>query len=303
MRNILTATVAVLALALAGCSGGDDDGGGASRAGAGGGGGAEKSGALPGSATVDERSSAGESGFTGQDGTRSLALPGLGSRVVQTASVELSVRKARFDRAVARARTIAAGLGGFVVSSSATQGPDHRLVSGTLQVRVPAASYAEAMRALSALGRVEAREESGQDVSQEFVDLEARRRHLEAVETQLLQLLRKAGTVEAALAVQTRLDDVQLELEQVRGRLDYLDDQVSFATIGLSLYERGVAPVASGDGWGVVDAWERAARGFLTVVAWIFVASATVAPLLLLLALAYVLWRLAAKRRMRTAGA
>jgi hypothetical protein len=56
----------------------------------------------------------------------------------------------------------------------------------------------------------------------ETVDLEARVRHLRAVETQLLELLERADTVAAALAVQSQLNQVQLELEQARGRLQYL---------------------------------------------------------------------------------
>jgi hypothetical protein len=292
MRKVLIGAVLVLGVtAFAGCAGGSESEGGGEA-----GGGGEKGSLL-------QTPVAGEEAAGGADSARPVSLPGLGSRVVQTASVELSVAAGGFDRAVSRARTIATGLGGFVVSSSASQGADHRLVAGSLVVRVPERSYAEAMRALTGLGRVEAREESGQDVSQEFVDLEARQRHLEAVEDQLLRLLSRADTVEAALAVQARLSDVQLELEQVRGRLDFLDDQVSFATVSLSLSERGAVPVSNDGGWGVVDAWETAGHGFVTVVGWIFVGLATAAPLVLLAALGFAVWRYALRRRIRAVSA
>jgi hypothetical protein len=170
-------------------------------------------------------------------GGSTLVLPG-GPRVIQTAALRLAVRERGFESAVARARSITAALGGFVVSSSATQGRSGALVDGTLVLRVPVRRYTEAMTALTRIGRVEAREESGQDVSEEFVDLEARARHLEAVETQLLELLRRARTVGSALAVQSRLNEVQLQLEQVRGRMRFLEDQVAFATISLALAER-----------------------------------------------------------------
>jgi hypothetical protein len=141
------------------------------------------------------------------------------------------------------------------------------------------------MRRLGEVGRTAGREESGQDVSAEFVDLEARQRHLEAVETQLLKLLERAGSVSAALAVQSKLNDVQLELERVRGRLRYLDDQTSFATISIALRERAPAAAAGGDDGGILDAWAEGARAFATVASRTFVALATVAPILLLLAL------------------
>jgi hypothetical protein len=224
---------------------------------------------------------------------RTSSLPSLGPRIVQTASLSLSVPRNRFEETVEDARTLAAGLGGFVVSSSASQGSERRLVSGSLVLRIPQPSYAQAMKALSALGRVEAQEETGQDVSQEFVDLQARSRHLEAVERQLLQFLEEADNVSAALAVQSRLEDVQLELERVRGRLRFLDDQVSFATISLHVHERLLPVKPQDDGRGIVDSWRSAGRGFVTVVGWIFVGAATVAPLVLLLLVAFAAARLA----------
>ena len=232
-----------------------------------------------------------------QDGAGS-SLPALGPQVIQTASMRLSVERSRFEESVDAARTIAASVGGFVVGSTASQGRDERLVRGTLVVRVPERSYADVMQRLSRLGRVESRRESGQDVSQEFVDLEARGRHLEAVERQLLTLLEKANTVTAALAVQSQLNEVQLELEQVRGRLHYLRDQVAFATISLDIHERRAAAKDDGDeaAWGITDSWRTAAHGFATVVGWILVVVATAAPLVLLLALAVVAARFAARR-------
>jgi hypothetical protein len=150
---------------------------------------------------------------------------------------------------------------------------------------------------LSGLGKVEAQEEAGQDVSQELVDLEARIRHLEAVEARLLGFLDEANTVAAALAVQSELNRVQLELEQGRGRLDYLEDQVAFATVSLEVRESQVAAAESGGGpWGIVDAWRAAGTGFVTVVGWIFVAAATIAPVVLLIAFAFLAARLAGLR-------
>ena len=290
-RHWIALALAALLLALAACAGGDDDSGDESAAG----GGAQ---AQRGDAVAEEGALEGE--LVAQPaGDRDSSLPSLGPRVIQTASVTLSVPSNEFEDVVDRARTIATGFGGFVVGSSASQGPDQRLVRGTLVLRVPERSYAQAMRGIAALGRVEARDESGQDVSQEFVDLEARARHLEAVERQLLGLLDEADTVASALAVQSELNNVQLELEQVRGRLRYLDDQVSFATISLAIHERQAALEDDDEpAWGIVGAWRTAAHGFVTVVGWILVAAATIAPVVLLLVLALLGGRFALRRTM-----
>jgi Domain of unknown function (DUF4349) len=293
MRTLIVIAVCVAALgAVAGCrNGSGSDGAGVT------GGGGER--AVEAGPTSDQ---AGGGVAASAEPVRAT-VPEIGPQIVQTASVRLAVGRGRFDQTVDEARSIATGLGGFVVSSSASQGVGQRLVRGTLVLRVPAGSYTEAMRSLGALGRVEARTEDGQDVSQEYVDLRARARQLEAVEGQLLQLLDRAYSVGAALAVQERLSQVQLDLEQARGRLQYLDDRVAFATISLGIHERLVPVAASGgDGFGIVDAWSKAGRGFLAVLGWTFVVLATAAPIVFILGLAFLLGRAAVRRSFPSLG-
>jgi hypothetical protein len=290
---IVLGLVAALALAAFGCSSGDDDDDGAA--------------ADVGEVAMEESVEAAASDDAGGEEAMPVAqpvqgggsVPAVGPSIVQTAALAISVPRNEFESAIDRARVIATGAGGFVVSSSASQGEERRLVRGTLVVRVPERSYARVMSQLAGLGRVEAQEEAGSDVSQELVDLQARIRHLEAVEAQLLGFLDRAESVSSGLTVQQELNRVQLELEQARGRLVYLEDQVAFATISLEVRERQV-PVAAagGDGgpWGIVDAWRAAGTGFVTVVGWIFVAAATIAPVVLLLLLALLAARLAGWR-------
>jgi len=295
MRKLVFIVLVVLAVVTAaGCSSGGEDGGGA----------AGVTGAFEAGGGSGRSAVAGE--VTGADkalpsSQRNVSgVPEIGPQIVQTSSVRLSVQRGRFDETVDEARSIAAGLGGFVVSSSASQGSAQRLVRGTLVLRVPARNYAEAMKELASLGRVEARRENGQDVSQEYVDLRARIRQLQAVESQLLELLDRANTVGAALAVQQQLGQVQLDLEQSRGRLQYLDDQVAFSTVSLDLYERALPVPNSGGGrFGIVDAWSKAASGFLAVLGWTFVVLATAAPLVLILVVALFLARVAFRKRFR----
>ena len=296
MRKLVFIVWVVLAaVAVAGCSSGGEDGGGAAGVTASFEGGAAES-AVAGDVTgADKALPSSQRNLSG--------VPEIGPQIVQTSSVRLSVQRDRFDESVDEARSIAAGLGGFVVSSSASQGSAQRLERGTLVLRIPARSYAEAMKSLAALGRVESRREDGQDVSQEYVDLRARTRQLQAVESQLLELLDRANTVGAALAVQQQLSQVQLDLEQARGRLQYLDDQVAFSTISLDLHERVLPVPKSGGGrFGIVDAWSKAASGFLAVLGWTFVVLATAAPLVLILAVALFLARVALRKRLPLPG-
>jgi hypothetical protein len=291
-KTLAIAFALAVALALAACSGSDSGGEGAEGA---------ATGASGGDVAVDAGTAEGGSASSSAVGESALEakaapVPGVGVRVIQTASLRLTVRRGGFDQAVEEARSVAGSLGGFIVSSSESRDPGSQITRGTLVLRVPQSVYAAAMRRLGDLGKVAGREESGQDVSAEFVDLEARKRHLEAVETQLLELLERADDVAAALAVQVKLDDVQLRLEEVRGRLRYLDDQTAFATISLVLRERLPAAGSGGDEGGILDAWADGASAFANVAGRTFVVLATIAPVLLLVALVALAIRVAARR-------
>ena len=287
MKKLALFLPLVLALTLAACNAG----GGESTAGGTGGGGdfvqgsAEPSGGG-GSKANDRR--------LVSSGHQS-AVPQVGPQIIQTAHLRLSIAHGSFDDKVDDVHAIVDSYSGFVVSSTASQGSDKRLVQGSLDLRIPAESYDDALARLRQLGKVEALEESGQDVSQEFVDLNARIRQLRAVEAQLLELLQQADDVPAALAVQNQLSQVQLDLEQARGRLQYLDNRVSYATISLAMHEAAaVAP--KGGGFSIVDAWATAGSAFLTVIGWIFIGIAVAAPVVVLLGLGLLAGRELRKR-------
>jgi Domain of unknown function (DUF4349) len=283
MKKLALLVPLVLALAVAACNSGSE-----STAGSTGGGRDVSEGSV--------EAGAGGAGSKAYDGSAQVsAVPQVGPQIVKTASLGLGIAHGSFDDKVGQAHAVADSFGGFVVQSFASQGSGNRIAEGSLVLRVPAESYDAALSRLRGLGKVESLEESGQDVSKEFVDLNARIRQLRAVEAQLLQLLQQANDVPAALAVQSQLSQVQLDLEQARGRLQYLDNRVAFATISMSMHELVVVP-PKGDGFSIVDAWATAGAAFLTVVGWIFIGIAVVAPVLVLLGLGFLVGRELRKR-------
>ncbi|HEX5468687.1 MAG TPA: DUF4349 domain-containing protein [Gaiellaceae bacterium] len=289
MRKLCLLVPVVLVLTAAACnSGGDSNGAAAGETG--GGGGSEVGAAAGDSGPESEAAGKGRGGAA-----VASSVPRVGPQIVKTASLRLGIQHGSFEDKADEAARVATSLGGFVVDSSASQGSERRLVEGTLVLRVPASSYDDARSRLRELGKVEALDESGEDVSQQFVDLRARERQLQAVEAQLLELLQRADDVPAALAVQSQLAQVQLDLEQARGRLQYLEDQVAYATISVSLHELGVVPPNDG-GFSIVDTWATAGSAFLAVVGWIFVGLAVLAPVFVLLGLGLLVARALRKR-------
>jgi hypothetical protein len=142
--------------------------------------------------------------------------------------------------AIAQISSLAAAYGGFVVSSNLYES-DSRLYAD-ISFRVDSTRFNEAMQTLRDLA-VDVRSEStsGQDVTEEYVDLTAQLKNLEASESQLLELMKKAGEVAEILEVQRELTKTTGEIEQTKGRMQYLEESSSLALIQLNLEQSKLA--------------------------------------------------------------
>lgn len=213
--------------------------------------------------------------------------PSVGPRVIKTATVDLEVAKDGLEEATRESIAIAGRFGGFVLSTSTR---NDRSASSSVVVRIPAASFERALTQLEELGDVKAEEISGEDVSQEFVDMEARVRNLEAQETVLLRLMDRSVSVADTIRVQRELQGVQLEIERLTGRLRYLEDLTEMGTISLSLVEVG-APGHKPPSGVLAKAWERAVDGALAVVSAVIVGTGVLVPIAIMAAIAFLLLR------------
>jgi Domain of unknown function (DUF4349) len=136
--------------------------------------------------------------------------------------------------------SVAESHGGFVVTSEMTQqtadDKSKPEMSVNLVVRVPAAQFDKAMEEIRAVAsRVVQEKRTGNDVTEEFIDLEARMKNQKALETQFLEIMKRAGKVEDALEVQRQLADVRTEIERLEGRKRFLENQSSLSTINVTL--------------------------------------------------------------------
>jgi hypothetical protein len=163
-------------------------------------------------------------------------LPSIARKLVRKASLELEVASAK--EAVARATRIAEAEGGFVATteqSARGTGPDER-AAATLTLRVPAEHFVATLEALRKLGSGPGSERvTTEDVSEEFIDLEARIQNQRALEAQFLEILKRASKVEEALHVQREIATVRTEIDRMDGRRRFLERETSLATITLQL--------------------------------------------------------------------
>jgi hypothetical protein len=128
-----------------------------------------------------------------------------------------------------------------VSSSSASSSP-----YATLTVRVPERSFDATIKRFAALGEVESVSTASEDVTSQYVDLQARLKHQRAVETRLVRFLAQTDTINEMLAVQDRIDKVQLEIEQLSAQLKSLREQTTYGTLSVFVREKGAAAVAAG---------------------------------------------------------
>lgn len=224
----------------------------------------------------------------------SPTIPGsiLGARrIIRNAHVNLMVDD--FDGAVRRLVAIAEGAGGFVASSSYAQ--TGAAPEGSFTLRVPAPRFGAVLEDIERLGKVEVRRIGGQDVTEEFVDVQARVRNLERHEQRLLSFMEHATKVSDLLAIEQELSRVRGEIEMLTGRLRFLGNQVDLATVEVVMRQK--TPKAGGF-WDFGATLQRMKAAFLTTIRQILAAAeragiviSALTPVLLLAGLGWLIVR------------
>ena len=146
----------------------------------------------------------------------------------------LSVEVEDVAGAVAQVRSIAETRGGFI-SQLATTGTPGRQRSD-LTIRVPQGEFFDTLDSIKRLGQVWAENAGSEDVTERFIDLEARLRSAQREEESLLSLLERADTVSNILTIERELFRVRSELERMQGQINYLSRRVDLATISVALF-------------------------------------------------------------------
>ena len=176
--------------------------------------------------------------------------------VVKTA--EIGIRAGDVRGSAEEARRAAERFGGEVLSSRIYVGSGP--VSADLVLSVPSGEFEVALDELRGLGdRVTTDTVEGQDVTEEFVDLESRERNLLAAEESLLTLYDRAESVEDTLTVERELTDIRGQIEEVQGKIRYLERRTATSEIVLHL-EPVVAPAPAKETW---SAYSVAARAWV----------------------------------------
>jgi len=200
--------------------------------------------------------------------------------------------------------SIAEAQGGFVVTSEFKQndgGPQIKPTQTvTIVARVPSSQFSEALAQIRAVGgRVVQEKVSGQDVSEEYLDLDARIRSKKALEAQFLEIMKQAKKVSDALEVQSQLADVRTEIERLEGRRRFLENQSALSTITATLQMPAplVAATTTGFGYSIKQAFGDAVDTAASIILFVIQAVIVLIPVALLVVLpVWFVWRVLRRR-------
>jgi hypothetical protein len=147
----------------------------------------------------------------------------------------LSIQVWSVSNAVSEAVALAERRGGFIEQKS-----DNGEQSASLTLRVPAKAFGVAVASLETLGTVTYRSVEGEDVTEQYIDVEARLKNKIVLRDRMKQLLEKATGVKDILAIETELNRVQADIDSMEGRIKSLKGKVEYATVTLSLQRKPI---------------------------------------------------------------
>ncbi|MDN3014927.1 DUF4349 domain-containing protein [Paenibacillus sp. BSR1-1] len=179
--------------------------------------------------------------------------------VIYQADLQLRVKK--FEQTVKNLEEKAETYGGYIASSNVTREGKEQ-VSGSITIRIPQKNFQAFLHdAEGQAAEVLQRNITGQDVTEEYVDLESRLKSKRVVEERLLSFMKTATKTEDLLKISADLAAVQEEIETIEGKMKFLENQTSFSTVTITLYENKViVPNIERD---KLNTWEKTKKQFM----------------------------------------
>lgn len=221
-------------------------------------------------------------------------------KIIYNATLWLETKQ--FDQASADLLEAASQAGAYVQSSESSGSAERGDRSVYYTLRVPAENYSEFLNAAGQAANLIRRSESSQDVTAEYVDLEARLASLEQQRQRLDELAAQAESLEDLLAIESQRSEVQYQIESYTGQMNVLQDQISYSTVEVYLDEvTELTPQSPSFISRVGSAFRGSWNGFVSVVQELVIGLIYLLPFLVVaavvIALVVLLARRAAKKR------
>ncbi len=149
--------------------------------------------------------------------------------------ISLDIETKDYDNYIASIRNSVVSNGGYIETSNESNSSEFR--SFTATIRIPVGKTDGFTEFASDNATVKRRSESVKDVTEEYVDIEARIKVYKAEEESLIEIMKQAGNVTDLLSVKERLADVRAQIESYTAQLKSLENQTDYSTITLTVTE------------------------------------------------------------------
>lgn len=206
-------------------------------------------------------------------------------KIIQTANLQIEVKDLKNSND--KILILVDKFKGFVASSNNWVDPNNQQFS-SFTLRIPVNGFYPALSQLEKMGLVKQRTMGGQDVTEEYIDVDSRLKNLKLQEERYREILAKASKVQDVLDVERELERVRAEIESLQNRMNYLNNQVSLATIDVQLSEP--QPITSSN-VGIFKALRQSLRAMVDSFYSIIVHLGTFLPYLILLVVIFVVYR------------
>jgi hypothetical protein len=216
-----------------------------------------------------------------------------GGRMVEL-QAQLTVQVEDSKSTSSKIITLASSLGGYVAESSFDEGSS----SSNLVLRVPQENFTLALKQLDAFGKVKSQSISSNDVTEQYVSLQAQLGAYKAEELTLLRILNASNTVTDALATENAIRDVQAQIDQIEGTLLVMDRLVDFATLNVQLIQPAASPTFDFN-----TSVQSAILSFYTIVTGMMILGASVLPIAVVGGVAYYPYHRYSKKKQKPAEA
>ncbi|OZU90561.1 hypothetical protein CIL03_05295 [Virgibacillus indicus] len=181
-------------------------------------------------------------------------------KIIYTAFLHVEVKDYQQAENDIQAQTT--DFGGYIVDSTMHVDSESGSSNGEITVRIPQEQFKDFVRLVEdGSSKVVESSISGEDVTEEYVDLESRLKSKRVVEDRLLSFMEQAGKTEDLLAISNDLAAVQEEIEQITGRMNYLENKADLATVTIYIQENNVK--LSGINEDDLNTWEKTKQQFL----------------------------------------
>ncbi|MBE1555378.1 DUF4349 domain-containing protein [Sporosarcina limicola] len=179
--------------------------------------------------------------------------------IIHQAQLQVNVKN--LEQAQLEIEKKVAEYGGYIVESNVYRENDD-IVSGNITVRIPEKHFQTFLKDAEEKADILERNVTGQDITEEYVDLQSRVKSKRAVEARLLEFIGKAQKTEDLLKISSDLASVQEEIEVLVGKMNYFENQTSYSTVEISMFEnRVVVPTLDGK---KLDTWEKTKKQLAT---------------------------------------